>query len=292
MATRRWRPVPAHRAGPPRRPRAAPHRHLGGRRLPQRRQRRVVAGEQRRHRRRVMPDSPTPEFGQCVHKVARDAADPERLYLQHHGGIYRSDDGGGSWAAMTGIAGMDFGFPVVAHPTRPDTAYLLPLESDEFRCTPEGRCVVWRTTDRGASWLPLTDGLPQQDAHLTALCDGFTTDGQDPAGPSFGTRSGEVYGLDRRRRVLAAARQPPPPGPLGAGRGRPRRLSPWRSPSGCPAPSVTWWRAPMSSPSRSPTTPASPPRPCSSRTRRSRTGWMWPRAAGQSLSIIPAISGG
>ena len=38
-----------------------------------------------------------PEFGQCVHKVARDAQDPERLYLQNHGGVYRSDDGGATW---------------------------------------------------------------------------------------------------------------------------------------------------------------------------------------------------
>ena len=41
-----------------------------------------------------LPEGEDLEFGQCVHKVARDAADPERLYLQHHGGIYRSDDGG------------------------------------------------------------------------------------------------------------------------------------------------------------------------------------------------------
>ena len=141
-----------------------------------------------------VPDAPVLEFGQCVHKVARDAADPERLYLQHHGGIYRSDDGGGSWDAMTSIAGMDFGFPVVAHPTRADTAYLLPLDSDEFRCTPDGKCVVWRTTDAGATWEPLTSGLPQHNAHLTVLRDGFTTDGLDPAGLYFGTRSGEVYG--------------------------------------------------------------------------------------------------
>ena len=26
-----------------------------------------------------MPDAPAPEFGQCVHKVARDADDPDRL---------------------------------------------------------------------------------------------------------------------------------------------------------------------------------------------------------------------
>ena len=140
------------------------------------------------------PDNPEPEFGQCVHKVARDAGDPERLYLQHHGGIYRSDDGGDSWQAMTGIAGMDFGFPVVAHPTRPGTAYLLPLESDGFRCTPDGRCTVWRTSDGGTSWEPLTAGLPQHDAHLTVLRDAFTTDGQEPAGLYFGTRSGEVWG--------------------------------------------------------------------------------------------------
>lgn len=140
-----------------------------------------------------VPDGEDLEFGQCVHKVARDAGDHERLYLQHHGGIYRSDDGGAGWTPMTGIAGMDFGFPVVAHPTRPDTAYLLPLESDGYRATPDGRCTVWRTTDAGATWEPLTTGLPQADAHLTVLRDGFTTDGCDPAGLYFGTRSGEVY---------------------------------------------------------------------------------------------------
>jgi hypothetical protein len=141
-----------------------------------------------------LPGSPTPEFGQCVHKVARDASDHDRLYLQHHDGIYRSDDGGDSWTSMTPIGGVDFGFPVVAHPTRPDTAYLLPLEGAEYRCTPDGRCIVWRTKDAGATWEPLTDGLPQSGAHLTVLRDGFTTDGEDPAGLYFGTRSGEVYG--------------------------------------------------------------------------------------------------
>ena len=140
-----------------------------------------------------LPDGEDLEFGQCVHKVARDAGNPERLYLQHHGGIYRSDDGGGAWTAMTGIAGMDFGFPVVAHPTRRSTAYLLPLESDEYRCTPDGKCIVWRTTDAGDTWEPLTSGLPQRDAHLTVLRDGFTTDGQDPAGLYIGTRTGELY---------------------------------------------------------------------------------------------------
>ena len=158
-----------------------------------------------------LPGAPVPEFGQCVHKVARDAIDPERLYLQHHDGIYRSDDGGGSWQPMTSIAGVDFGFPVVAHPRQPDTAYLLPLVGAEYRCTPSGRCIVWRTTDAGKSWSPLTNGLPQADAHLTVLRDGFTTDGDSPAGLYFGTRGGEVYGSadDGNSWQLLAAHLPP-----------------------------------------------------------------------------------
>ena len=40
------------------------------------------------------PHDEWPEFGQCVHKVARDAATPGRLYAQNHRGVYRSDDDG------------------------------------------------------------------------------------------------------------------------------------------------------------------------------------------------------
>src|SRR5262249_14301067 len=37
-----------------------------------------------------------PEFGQCVHKIDRHPSRPERLYLQNHGGLFRSDDAGDS----------------------------------------------------------------------------------------------------------------------------------------------------------------------------------------------------
>ncbi|HEX3156126.1 MAG TPA: exo-alpha-sialidase, partial [Candidatus Angelobacter sp.] len=38
-----------------------------------------------------MPDK-YPEFGQCVHKVVQHRGRPERLFLQNHWGLYRSDD--------------------------------------------------------------------------------------------------------------------------------------------------------------------------------------------------------
>jgi hypothetical protein len=138
------------------------------------------------------PD-PYPEFGQCVHKVARDAVNPDRLYAQNHGGLYRSDDRGDTWQDIAHGVPSDFGFPIVAHPRAGDTAYVVPLDSDMYRCTAEEQCRVYRTTDAGASWAPLGSGLPQDHAHLTVLRDAFAGDGEDPLGLYFGTRTGQVY---------------------------------------------------------------------------------------------------
>ena len=90
-----------------------------------------------------------PEFGQCVHKVAQDAENPERLYLQNHNGVYRSDDWGGKWVSIAeGLPG-EFGFAIVADPNRGGHAYVFPLVSDYSRFTPEFRCRVYGTTDAG-----------------------------------------------------------------------------------------------------------------------------------------------
>jgi hypothetical protein len=83
---------------------------------------------------------------------------------------------------------------MATHPHDPDCVYIVPMESDEFRCTPEGRLRVYRTRSAGASWEPLTRGLPQQGAYETVLRDGMVTDSLDPVGVYFGTRSGKLYG--------------------------------------------------------------------------------------------------
>ena len=70
----------------------------------------------------------------------------------------------------------------------------MPLESDLFRCTPEGKLRVYMTRNAGESWEPLTRGLPQKNAMETVLRDSLATDTCDPAGVYFGTRSGKVYG--------------------------------------------------------------------------------------------------
>jgi photosystem II stability/assembly factor-like uncharacterized protein len=135
-----------------------------------------------------------PHFGpQCAHKMRYDAQNPARIYLQNHPGVYRSDDGGDSWIDIGNGLPSVFGFPLVAHPSRGDTAYLIPLESDQFRVPIDGAVKVWRTRDAGESWAPLGEGLPQRDAWFSVLRDAFTADGLDPAGLYFGTRGGQLF---------------------------------------------------------------------------------------------------
>jgi photosystem II stability/assembly factor-like uncharacterized protein len=134
-----------------------------------------------------------PEFGQCVHKVAHHRSRPERLFLQNHWGLYRSDDWGDAWTDIANGVPSDFGFAMQTHPHDPDTVYIVPLQSDEFRCTPEAKLRVYRTRDAGGSWEPLTGGLPQENAYETVVRDALTADVHDPAGIYFGTRSGKVY---------------------------------------------------------------------------------------------------
>jgi photosystem II stability/assembly factor-like uncharacterized protein len=140
-----------------------------------------------------MPDK-YPEFGQCVHKVVMHPSKPRRLFLQNHWGLYRSDDAGDSWRDIAKGVPSDFGFAMAMHPHDPDTVYIVPIESDQFRCTPEGKLRVYRTSDAGGSWQPLSRGLPQQGAYENVLRDAMEADELNPAGVYFGTRSGAVYG--------------------------------------------------------------------------------------------------
>jgi len=135
-----------------------------------------------------------PEFGQCVHKIAMHPDRPERLFLQNHWGLYRSDDYSENWTDIANGVPSDFGFAMIMHPRNPDCVYIVPVESDEFRCTCDGRLRVYRTRNAGASWEPLMRGLPQKGAYETVLRDAMAADSFDPVGIYFGTRSGQLFG--------------------------------------------------------------------------------------------------
>jgi photosystem II stability/assembly factor-like uncharacterized protein len=134
--------------------------------------------------------------GRCVHHVERAPRQPERMFMQFHGGVYRSDDAGESWTDIGG-GGLpsDFGFPLMVDPDDPDSAYVIPLVADVDRVTPDGRVRVYETRDGGACWTPRGDGLPAAHAYLTVLRQAFGRAGSgEQLQLYFGATSGDVFG--------------------------------------------------------------------------------------------------
>jgi photosystem II stability/assembly factor-like uncharacterized protein len=134
--------------------------------------------------------------GRCVHHVERAPRRPERMFMQFHGGVYRSDDAGESWSDIGG-GGLpsDFGFPLMVDPADPDSAYVIPLVADMDRVTPDGRVRVYETRDGGSTWSPRGDGLPAEHAYLTVLRQAFSRVGEgERLGLYFGATSGDIFG--------------------------------------------------------------------------------------------------
>ena len=71
----------------------------------------------------------------CVHKMLRAPLQPSRLFMQFHGGVYRSDDSGNSWQDIAEGLPADFGFPLVLDPANPDRVFVIPLTADTDRVT-------------------------------------------------------------------------------------------------------------------------------------------------------------
>ena len=103
------------------------------------------------------PRRPLPARGQaqeetlalCVHDLQRAPRQPERMFIQFHGGVYRSDDAGESWTAIGEGLPSDFGFPLVVDPADPDSAYVIPLKADVDRVTAGGPRPRLRDPRRG-----------------------------------------------------------------------------------------------------------------------------------------------
>lgn len=106
------------------------------------------------------PDLALDPVSQDPHRLAACRAAPEVVWCQHHNGIFRSTDGGETFVEIHEARPSAFGFAVAAHPAEPDTAWFVPAIKDEYRVPVDLRLVVSCTTDGGASFAVLDDGLP------------------------------------------------------------------------------------------------------------------------------------
>ena len=111
------------------------------------------------------PEKADDPVGQDPHLIAAPPANPDRIWCQHHCGIYVSSDFGRTFTEVSqNAAPSAFGFAVAPHPTKPDTAFFVPAVKDEARIPVDGKFVVTRTDDGGQTFRALDRGLPQGPA--------------------------------------------------------------------------------------------------------------------------------
>jgi photosystem II stability/assembly factor-like uncharacterized protein len=139
-----------------------------------------------------MPD-PAAEIGHCVHRIAFHPSNTDRLFMQKHWDVMRSDDAGDQWYEVSGNLPTDFGFVVDVHAHEPETVYVIPIKSDAEHYVHDGKLRVYRSRSGGNEWEPLTKGLPQENCYVNVLRDAMAVDKLDDCGIYFGTTGGQVY---------------------------------------------------------------------------------------------------
>jgi photosystem II stability/assembly factor-like uncharacterized protein len=116
---------------------------------------------------------------------------PDRLWVQHHNGIFTSKDGSSSWSEIHAQP-SSFGFAVAVHPKKPDTAWFIPGIKDEQRIPVDGALVVTRTDDGGKTFRSLKSGLPQKHSYDLVFRHGLTIDDTGER-LAFGSTTGGLW---------------------------------------------------------------------------------------------------
>lgn len=141
------------------------------------------------------PEQEQDPLFQDVHLLAAPACDPDRLWCQHHCGIFVSDDGGLTFRESLGVKPSVFGFAVAPHPQNRDRAWFAPAIKDEYRVPVDGKLVVTETQDGGASFAIRDQGLPASHAYDLIYRHGLVTDGTG-ARLAMGSTTGNLWASD------------------------------------------------------------------------------------------------
>jgi hypothetical protein len=141
------------------------------------------------------PERQFDENIQDPHCLVRCAKQPDKLWVQHHNGIFKSADNGRTWTEIREVQPSTFGFPVCVHPKNGNQAWFVPAQKDEKRVPVGGRVAVTRTRDGGKSFDILRKGLPQKFAYDLVFRHAMDI---DDAGETlaFGSTTGSLWITD------------------------------------------------------------------------------------------------
>jgi hypothetical protein len=127
----------------------------------------------------------TSDMNKDVHCVAAHPAAPDVLYTSTPQGPYRTDNGGRSWTHLWRDRSPSYSAQIALHPAQPGTAVV--GISRGFR---GGDAALYRSTDRGESWMRVTEERPSLAGTIfKALAFSRTT----PQVAAAGTMAGEVW---------------------------------------------------------------------------------------------------
>jgi hypothetical protein len=129
---------------------------------------------------------------QDPHRIVQCRSHPDRLWIQHHNGIFRSDDAGDTCEEIEQVSPSAFGFAVAVHPEDADTAWFVPGVKDEARYPVDGALAVTRTRDGGRTFEVLRAGLPQRHAYDVVYRHGLDIDSTGNV-LAFGSTTGNLW---------------------------------------------------------------------------------------------------
>lgn len=138
------------------------------------------------------------EYGHDPHCVVQHPAQPDRLWMQNHCGIYRIDRPSNRWVRvgrnMPKEIG-DVGFGVVTHPKDANSAWVFPMDGTENwpRTPPSGKPAMYVTRDGGESWKRCDEGFPREQAWWTVKRQALCNDSRDKMGIYLGNTGGELW---------------------------------------------------------------------------------------------------
>jgi photosystem II stability/assembly factor-like uncharacterized protein len=141
-----------------------------------------------------------PGMYEDVHRLVINPLNPDRMYVSGGAGLWQSNDGGETWRNTTDLEHEIGGYPdqLVHHPNNPDLMFVASAKDspNAWRANPFAGARISRSRDGGATWEPLTNGLPDRmQGNVEAMCLEVTGGGEE-CSLFAATTAGEVFVSD------------------------------------------------------------------------------------------------